>query len=862
MLTPQQQLTVLMEGVFNSNESIRNQAVNQLNLIRDQNLGEYLLEVSKKISNEEEKKEIRQMSATIIKNTITTSPFNEKWFSLPEDLKQNIKKNVLSTLASNEIQIRKAAALALAGICKIEIPKGEWLNIFDVLCGTCENQNLYIKLSSLTTLEYIYEEIKKGDIPNEIVAKLLNTYYILLKNKSNSEDPQLIINTLLSLQKFLPFIGDFLKDDKMKNEFFKLIEEKIVNVNYNENIRGQGLYVFLEIGRLYYDSYNNYISTIFNITKVIIEKDVDKNKFLCFELWNTIAEEEDNRINNEHPIKKPLFFLQNYYNDLSDLCLKNILTEDYNNENEEYTTDKASLNLLYNLGRCCNFEFISKMLNYISLNINSNSEKNRFSAYNVFHCIIPNKNKKQFYIIIKDSLATFADILIGKNYPNYLKILSAKIIKTITQEYAEFFINDVNNFDKLIELFLNLITSQQNKEIVLNNIHSIHNLVKNIKWFYNDETNVFSKHMQRVCEPLLKLATDLSLYDENCNITIHSLQTIGSIAEKCTKNTQPFMISLFNHLIEVLQSTLEVKNFPNEEIRSYYQSNLCACITGFLTSEAADKNSTGKLLDLVLTSLRQKNGIYEEALSLISSIALFTKGDFSVVMQNVAPIFINGLRALDSPAICKNSIYSLSDIIRGLEKKFSDYVKDFLPLVMNIFSSPAADRILKPQCFIVISDLFISCPSEALKSFDDIMKIIGSAITATQNKFKDDSDIENIKYFIELREHLIETITCIFTSITEIQKTKEFIPYVNPIVTYIKNICEDEYAYSEEIIRTGLLLIADFCHAYGNEIKAILDIEWVKKMMEKINKIGEKSLEQEILDQIDYIKQKLYDTFN
>ena len=196
------QLTLILANILNPNQNIRKEAENEIQKLLELNFGQFLIEVSKKLSIESEKKEVRQVSSTLIKNMIGNQKYTEKWFQLSEEIKQTIKNNILSTLASKDIDIRKAAALALAGICKIEIPQKIWLNIFDILCNTSQNENLYIQLSSLTALEYIYEEIQKGDIPNDTVANLLNNYYSLL-TKENA-DPQLSLATLYSIDKFLP----------------------------------------------------------------------------------------------------------------------------------------------------------------------------------------------------------------------------------------------------------------------------------------------------------------------------------------------------------------------------------------------------------------------------------------------------------------------------------------------------------------------------------------------------------------------------------------------------------------------------------------------------------------------------------
>ena len=211
------EFSLYLENALNPDMNIRKQAEDKINSFCDQNFGQFLLELSKKISTEQEKKIVRQMSAVLIKNMLNKEGYSAQWFNLNKEAKTLIKNNILSTLASNDIDIRKSAALTVAGICKLEIPAKQWLNIFTTLSSTSQNENLNIQLSSLNCLEYIFEEIKQSDIPLDIVANLLNTFYTLLNKDAINED--LGIYSLKAILKFLPFIKEFVKDLNQRKKF-------------------------------------------------------------------------------------------------------------------------------------------------------------------------------------------------------------------------------------------------------------------------------------------------------------------------------------------------------------------------------------------------------------------------------------------------------------------------------------------------------------------------------------------------------------------------------------------------------------------------------------------------------------------
>ena len=821
------QLSLILKGIYNPDMNIRKQAEDQVSMLLSQNFGQFLIELSKKIATEQEETQVRQVSATLIKMVINKTKYTEEWFKLIDDIKKAIKDNVLSTLASSNVDVRKAAALALAGICKIEIPKGQWLNIFDVLSNTAQNNDLNIQLSSLTTLEYIYEEINQGDIPNTTVAQLLNTYYSILSKENIN--PQLVINSLNSILKFLPFINDFIAETNSKKQFYDLIEKFIRDGN--EQIRKITLQIFLDIGKIYYDSLQDYIEKIFLFTKVIIEEDVESNKILSLEIWYNIGLEEDYRKNELNNIKKQSHnYLQIYHQQLGEICLKYIVTEQYDSEDEDLSIHSACFRLLLIMSRCCEYSFLSNMINYIGNNINSSIEKLKYSALNVFRAILCTTHKNSFYDVVKGSLSIVSQILLN-NTPSHFKILCAKIIKAITSNFSEELINDTVYFDKMITLYLELFKIST-KEVLYILIISLNNICKSLQWSENDQTNILSKYMQRLCEPLITIVSNVNLYDKECNIICVSFFLLGTLGERSALDVKVQMSTLFTHLTNMFQKTLDNTSFKDDNICNNYQEYLASCLTGFLTTGMADKNTAALLLKYILTSFEKRKGLYDEGITLIGCISLYTQQDFNAVMPLISPYLIKGLNSHDSPSICKSSIYCLSDIVRGLESN-NNYVNDFLPLIMNILSDNNIDQSLKPFCFNIISDLFIYCPNEAFKFFDNIMQVIGGAIKATQITFNDKSDHDTCKYFTILREHILETITCIFSAVKDIQKTKEFIPYVKDIVNYI-NIISNDYANSTDIIRDGLFLIGDFCNSYGKDIKALLNIELIKEMFNKI----------------------------
>ena len=826
----EEQLSLFLENALNPDINIRKQAEDKINSICQQNFGVFLLELSKKISTEQEKKMVRQMSAVLIKNMLNREEYSPQWFNLNEEIKSVVKNNILSTLASNDIDIRKSAALTVAGICKLEIPAKQWLNIFDTLSSTSQNQDINIQLSSLTCLEYIFEEIKQSDLPLEISAKLLNTFYSLLNNDKIGDD--LAFYSLKAILKFLPFIKEFLKQTEQKDKFYDLINKYVRHKE--QNVREVSLKIFIELARLYYDTFENYIEKIYDFSDPIINDDVENNKILCMEIWATLGNEEDYRMNVINQVQKQsLCFVQKYNEQLSKLCLKFIVTEDY--YNDEYNVSFESYYLLSIMSRTCKNDFLKNMINYIASQMNQNqSEKLKYAGLNVFRAIIYTIHKQELYPVVKDSLGMVSQILIENSYPPHFKKLCAFILKAITKNFGEELVSDTIFFNKMIQLFVGLFNNST-KEVLYHLLMALNSLCKSVVWNETDQTNVLSKHMPNLCDKLLPICSNPNLYDKDHNIILITFYLLGTLGERSALDVKDYMTNYFKILTDMFEKTLKVETFPNIELAYNYQEYLTSALSGFLITGKATSFCAENLLKNIIETFKMRKSLYEEGISLIGAICNFIKSGFDKAMDLISPYIIQGLKSTNSFSICKASILCLSDIVLGLGTH-TKYIGDFLPLIMNILSDNNIDRDLKSYCFNIISDLFISCQQEIFKYFDNIMNIIKGAMEATKESLSIDTETDTINHFIDLREHILETVSCIFSAIKDISKTKEFIPFVNGIIQYINLVSNDSLCCSFSILTQGLFLIADFCTVYQSDLVPLLNRGHIKNMINKIEK--------------------------
>ena len=852
-------LSQVLSAIFNPDQNIRVSAEKEIEKLSNANLGAFIFELSTILSNEKEANNIRQLSATLIKNKIKTS--SEMWFNIDENLKTQIKNNILATLITTDNIVKKATALCIAGICTVELPKNIWMNIFDTLINASQNNNTDIKITSLITLGYIFEDIidKKNyiNISKENIAKITNMYYnILATNNINGNNNVIVMrNCLLSLERFVPFLEGIICEDNMRLTFFNLIKENMLNSD--EEIREYSINIFSSLIGYYYKYFSNYIDTLMQTLFQIIEKDSEKNKKRCLGVLLTIGEKEMNIINTSINFESNYNFLNKYKTQISQIVLKYIITDKFDEEEFNTFSNYCSMLILY-MSICCEYKFIEDMLDYYKNNILSNNPVNKFSALNVFRSLMEAKEKTKIFPIIQESLPLLSSILLESQTILSVRKLIAIIIKKISKNFGFLIIKDESLFDKFMALFLNLLNDSQ-PQIVYKILESIYVLIIQIETNEHLETNLLSQYSKNYYGVLLSLSQNINLFIRNNNVSMMALFTLGSFGQHSANDIKTLTYNVFRSLVEMFSNTLNKAGFSDEEMRLNYQEYICTSLGSILKNKKARDKDVRNLFNYVIQSFQQRQEIYDEGISLIGSIASFLQRGFINEMSTFNSYLLHGLNSTNSFYICKASILSLDEIIINTGPDFNMYVEKYLKIVLNILSDNNINRDLKPLSFGIISELFIACPQEAFVYFDDIMRIVGIGFEACRMDYGPEKEnIDFIYYIMELKERLLEIMMCVFNAVRDTGKINDFVPYAKSTVEFINIILRDEAKLNDDIIKNALGTIAQFCESYGKNIKPILNIDLLKNTIEKLRKKNDNT-DKELEDFIIWVQKALTD---
>ena len=130
-----------------------------------------------------------------------------------------------------------------------------------ILISTATHENINYRLSSITTIGYIAQEIIPGSLSIEEVNNVLNVLTINLNDPSE----EVIKAAISSLLHFIIFTSHNMEIEDQRTYILKNIYN-CLNHN-NLEIRIISMQCLVEISRLFYESINSNIDEIVTVTK-------------------------------------------------------------------------------------------------------------------------------------------------------------------------------------------------------------------------------------------------------------------------------------------------------------------------------------------------------------------------------------------------------------------------------------------------------------------------------------------------------------------------------------------------------------------------------------------------------------------
>ena len=603
-----------IKETMNSNNTIRRNAENYLNNLKDKDLTFFIKQLLIIFQEKNISIEIRQMTSLLIKNILKE---DINWFDLGFTF-QNVCRGMLyKFIEENENEkILKMACIILSDIAFIECrrEKTNMLEKFIKNINIKENSNLKSILIYLQIIKLFFENFQGEKLISiEIIQKLTSNLILILSTENINN--QIIIFSLEIYNMSLPFMK---YNFTMKPEYVLNPIINLLSVEKNQEILIKDLLTLNEIINYYHRDISSFIKKIYDKLYEIIIKlnQYDEYKYIVLKVLDIFCIFSDKEIESKTSISK--FFIENYEK-ITKLFLE--ILESNNTLNiieDEWTIQRA----------CCYFisflvqiyptsSLIDILLSFSSKNFNKSNKFSQFNSLLIISCCLESPHKNYLIEILKNEMKNIFDKINDDN--KYISYTTSWLLGKMSEIIPNIFQRE--NFYEIIPFLINIINNVSDKknfiytdETRINITIVLGNLIK----FYGDEETIKNQNpFKSYYNSFLNNFLQESFKEVNLlnKLSFYLLRIIMNVIQYSSLDLQDSLEIILKTILDNFDNTLK-KNFSSQKEKELYEEleeNFCLVISQIFNKiiRIVDFQLSQSVYIHIMDSFKERNKVYE-----------------------------------------------------------------------------------------------------------------------------------------------------------------------------------------------------------------------------------------------------------
>lgn len=796
-----------------------------------------------------------------LKNQLTSKDENVKlkfqasWMLLPEDIRNYIKKNVLSALGTETIR-PSSAAQCVAYIAVTELPMGQWMNLMQTLVNNVidERSTEIQREATLETIGYICQDINAEVLEPQSNAILTAIIHGMRKTESSNHVRLAATNSLLNSLEFTK--ANFEKESE-RNFIMEVVCE--ATQSQEVQIRVAALQCLVKIMTLYYQYMEPYMAqALFPITLEAMKSENDQVSLQGIEFWSNVCDEEiDLAIESQEAKNLGKIFtkfksLISFSNELFfssflgqtpehvsrhyargalqfvvPLLIEKLTKQEEGDDEDDWNPSKSASVCLMLFSTCCEDDIVPHVLPFIIANIKHSDWRFRDAALMVFSSILGGLDSNTLKPLVEEAMPTLIQLMYDENV--IVRDTTAWTFGRICEVIPQAVINE-----KFLEPLL---------QSLIQNLKREPRVASNVCWAFtglsqaaydtalNDdedpETYCLSKYFDFIVDNLLETTDRPDGAQSNLRSAAYEalMEMIKNSPTDCYNVVQKTTIIILNRLNQILSYDASASHSQLDRQKiSDIESSLCATLQSVLRKvkqEDAPQISDAimaALLTMFNSNSGKAGGVQEDALMAVSNLVDLLGENFIKYMEAFKPVLFEALRNFQDYQVCSIAIGLVGDIARGIKIRILPYCDDFMTMLMQNLSNAEIHRDVKPQVLSVFGDISLAIGPEFKKYLSPVLTVLKQIMEIQI----DTSDFEMRDYMRTLRESVLEAYTGIVQGLKGTDKTPSqdialIQNQVQYIVKYIVKAAQDP-DLSESTMTSCAGLIGDLCLAFGSPL--------------------------------------------
>jgi len=812
------QLTQVLVNAQDPNPTVRQQAEKFLSDADKQNPALFLQMLCQELATEERPAITRRLAGLIIKNALTAKEegrkqqLHQKWLSLEQNVRQQIKTAVTKTLMSPSADARKAASSVIAKIAVIELPQGLWPDLIAFLLNNMQHNDDNLKQATLETLGYICEEIDASVLKTQ-ANNILTAVCKGIKETSN----EIKLAGLTAMLNALEFVKANFEVEVERNYIMQVVCESAILPD--QRVRVASIECLVKIGTLYYDKLAPYMQKIFNITLEAIKRDEEAVALQAIEFWSAVCDEEiylmeeaeEAAENQTQPERLSQNFIRGAMKFFVPILTEALTKQEDEPDEDEWNVAMASGTCLALVAMTVGDEIVPIVMPFVQQYINNENWKFREAATLAFGAILEGP-KGYLSQLISQALPVLLSHM--KDPVVYVKDTTAWTLGRVCQLHPHTVGGYLTN---LVQVLVEALVDTP--RVASNACWALHNLALNYEEDSDKQTSALSPFFQVILQQL-GVATEREDSSES-NLRTSAYEAINVLIQSGAKDTHPVILNALPIFLARLEKTftMQIVSQDDKQEQNELQSLLCGVLQ-VITQKLGEgiKPWCDKMMTIYLQVFNAKSAtVQEEALMAVGAIANAIEGEFERYMPHFRLFLTLGLKNYEEHQVCSIAVGVVGDIARALNNKILPYCDEIIAILLQDLQNPMLNRNVKPPILSCFGDIALAISGEFMKYLNHVMTMLQQASGATV----DPNDYDLVDYLNQLREGIFEAYTGIIQGLRTDNVADNFLPYVNHVVAFVGFVANDQ-TRSESVSRAALGVAGDIAHALGSKVKAAL----------------------------------------
>jgi len=827
------QLTAVLLNCNTPDPNVRQLAEKWLQDAEQQNFALYLQILCMELSNNEKPPESRSLAGLQLKNALVAQDENtkmqkvQKWLSLDQGLKGQIKAASLATLASPQREARARAAQVVAAIANIELPRNLWPDLIQHLLNNMNQENDHIKQTTLEALGYICEEIEPEVLQTQ-ANQILTAVCKGIKDPNN----EIKLAGCRAMLNALEFVRSNFEKEVERNYIMQVLCDAASCPD--PKVRTASMECIVNVASLYYDKLAVYMQKIFNITLESIKnlkEDTEEVALQAIEFWSTVADEEiylseeaaEAAEMKQQPARVSSNFIMGALKFLVPVLTETLTRQEDEPDEDTWNPAMAAGTCLALVAQTVRDEVVPHVMPFVQQHINNPDWKFREAATLAFGAILEGPENYLPQLITQAIPILLAHM---KDQVVYVKDTTAWTLGRVCQLHPQ----TVGGYlPQLIQVLAESFADSP--RVAANACWAIHNLALSYEEDSDKQTSALSPYFRGLLTGLVQ-TTDREDVEEN-NLRAAAYEVINVLIQSGAQDTVSCTLEAVPLFISRLEKTfaMQILTSDDREIQSELQSLLCG-VLGAITTKLGDaiKPWADQMMTLFLQVFNARSAsVHEEALMAVGAVANAVEGDFEKYMGHFRPFLMVGLKNYEEHQVCAVAVGVVGDIARAINNKISPYCDEIVSLLLQDLQNPLLHRNVKPPILSCFGDIAMAIGQDFIKYLGIVMNMLQQASATTV----DPNDYDLVDYLNQLREGIFEAYTGIIQGLRgDNAADPHLLGHVQHIVNFVNFVCADTNR-SEAVTRGAVGVLGDLAHALGPKAKPFLTQPFIKTILDE-----------------------------